>query len=61
MEVETKNANQTLQILFDFYSSDPNPKSSESSKAQLNAEIQSGTFQLRKTNGIQNDCSAPRF
>ena len=31
------------------------------SKAELNAEIQNGTFQLRKTNGIQNDCSAPRF
>ena len=31
------------------------------SKADLNAEIQNGTFQLRKTNGIQNDCSAPKF
>ena len=31
------------------------------SKAELNAEIQIGTFQLRKTNGIQNDRSAPRF
>ena len=36
-------------------------KSTESNKAQLNAEIQRGSFQLRKTNGIQNDRSAPRF
>ena len=31
-------------------------------KAELNAEIQaSGTFNLKKTNGIVNDKSAPRF
>lgn len=31
------------------------------SKSRLNAEIQSGSFNLRKTNGIVNDKSAPRF
>ena len=36
-------------------------KSTEANKASLNAEIQRGSFQLRKTNGIQNDRSAPRF
>ena len=30
-------------------------------KAGLNAEIQSGVFNLKKTNGIVNDKSAPRF
>ena len=35
--------------------------SDSSSKNTLNAEIETGTFNLRKTNGIMYDRSAPKF
>ena len=34
---------------------------SHNPKTQLNAEIQNGTFHLKKTNGIHHDKSAPKL
>lgn len=49
------------QKFLDALSSKLLGKPAVESQSKLNAEIQSGSFNLRKTNGIVNDKSAPRF
>ena len=39
----------------------PAAENQQHQKAQLNAEIQNGTFLLKKTNGIHHDKSAPKL